>query len=72
MNKRRNSLENAIRFGCGALLGAVLGISFSMNLFYLTSVTAISTCIMVCLISSGLLAVRYGDRYWESIGNWLR
>ena len=29
MNKKRDTLENAIRFGCGALLGAVLGISFS-------------------------------------------
>ncbi len=37
-----------------------------------SSAYTVLTCIILFVVVSGLLAVRFGDRYWDAIGNWLR
>jgi hypothetical protein len=64
-----DKLEMGIRFGCGGLLGAAIGFSFIIELFpnrYAIFVFCIAGA-MLC----GLLAMRYGDRFWHIIKDWL-
>jgi hypothetical protein len=37
-----------------------------------SSAFTVLTCIILLVDVRGLLAVRFGDRYWEAIRNWLR
>ena len=55
-----------IRFGCGAIFGALCGLSFVIYSTEPTTRNTITTCIAFMVIF-GLLALRYGDRFWEKI-----
>lgn len=63
-------LEKGLRFGCGALVGCgliayvLLKGAFDQGGWFWTSLIGMS---MVC----GLLAVRYGDRFFETVLEWL-
>ena len=73
MSKSLDKFENSLRFGCGGIFGAGLGMTASMRILPVySSAFTILTCIILFVVVSGLLAVRFGDRYWEAIGNWLR
>jgi hypothetical protein len=69
-NRTDAEIEKRIRFGCGSLLGALLGFAFGMHwLGYSGGVFLLLLVghVLIC----GWLATRYGDRFWECIANWL-
>jgi hypothetical protein len=52
--------------GCGALFGAVVGFSLALNIH---DVSATRPVILIAIVSvaAGLLAYRYGDRFWTAV-----
>jgi hypothetical protein len=70
-NKNKpDKLEMGIRFGCGGLLGAVIGFSFLIELFPNRHGWIFAFCIVGAVVC-GLLAMSYGDRFWHAIKDWL-
>ena len=61
MSKSPDKFENSLRFGCGGIFGAGLGMIASMRILPLSSSAfTILTCIILFVVVSGLLAVRFG------------
>jgi hypothetical protein len=59
-----------IRFGCGFLFGLALGIALVARryvLFYGSRGKTITFIIGVALVN-GLVAMKYGDKFWNSFG----
>jgi hypothetical protein len=61
-----DQLERRIRFGCGSVVGAVLG--FVWALWELEEIRLSLAIGAGTALLSGVLATRYGDRFWY----WLR
>jgi hypothetical protein len=61
--------EKRIRFGCGFVFGTVTAALGSGGVFLLKGRLLLAFC-LVCGVLLGLLAMRYGDRFWEKIGAW--
>jgi hypothetical protein len=55
-----------IRFGCGALLGSICGLSFALYSLEPTTRNIIAACLAFIGLF-GTLAVKFGDRFWEQI-----
>lgn len=72
MSQAPDTLENGLRFGCGGLLGLVLGARAWLCFFDLNSISSFWICILSFVLVSGLLAVRYGDGFWEWIYEFLK
>ena len=73
MSNIPDRFENSLRFGCGGIFGAGVGMIVWLQVLPLdSSAYTVLTCIILFVVVSGLLAVRFGDRYWEAICNWLR
>lgn len=71
MKHKPDKLENGIRFGCGALFGLLVGIYAGINFFLIDSeliafIATVAAFACVC----GFLAMKRGDRFWESIKSW--
>lgn len=64
-----DKFEIKVRFGCGALLGLFIGIFVAARITY-ESFGAFAVIWLAVIIVCGLLAVRYGDRFWEDLGKW--
>lgn len=62
--------EKATRFGCGFLLGIVLGGLFAARLFFDNGHSFLAATILVATIL-GLAAMRFGDRFWFSLKHWV-
>jgi hypothetical protein len=60
----------AVRFGCGFLFGVVFGGAAAVRTFYDSGYTVVAATILVSTVF-GLLAIRYGDRYWLSLKKWI-
>ncbi len=62
MTKSRDVQESRLRFGCGATAGLFLG----LLLFGLVNLNywVVGGLVMICAVSIGCLAVRYGDPLW--------
>jgi hypothetical protein len=63
--------EGGVRFGCGAVVGALLGFHLAVRETDADASTAVAV-IAVAAISLGWLAARYGDRFWEGLINLVR
>jgi hypothetical protein len=52
--------------GCGALVGLLVGFSLALNI---NDVSATRPVILIAVVgaAAGLLAYRYGDRFWAAI-----
>ena len=63
-------LEKRIRFGCGFTFGLL--ITALCGLFWLVSTAyyVVAIALLVAIIF-GVLAMRYGDRFWYSMKSWL-
>ena len=68
MDLRPDPTEKKIRFGCGASLGLVIGVGAALTLH---GSTAIVLMILIPIILFGVLATKYGDRFWCWIKDWL-
>ena len=58
--------EKVTRFGCGALLGVVVGISLAVKLAldsFGWSVAIVVGAVLVC----GFLALKHGDEFWYAV-----
>ena len=66
MARKPDVLEKTVRFVCGALLGCVLAMSTVLRLNGL-STWNVAGIAFVVVVGLGLLALKYGDRFWESI-----
>lgn len=68
MNGERapDQLEKGIRFGCGLVAGAILG---GLGALY-SLADDLFTCVLLgagMALLFGVLAVRYGDRFWYGL-----
>jgi len=63
---RLEASDKAIRFGCGAIFGAIGSFYFLRRwVFRGNGVTILD--IAICSIACGVAALRYGDKFWASI-----
>lgn len=65
-----DAFERKVRFGCGALLGLVLGLGLCVRLWPL-SAFAMGALVLLVIVACGLCAVRWGDRFWAHL-RWLQ
>jgi len=69
MNEKLDKTEKNIRFGCGAIFGFLLGFNFVYFGFSMHPARFVVG--ILAAIIFGILAVRYGDRFWERLTNWI-
>jgi uncharacterized membrane protein YccC len=63
--------ERRLRFGCGALLGVVLGFSFIVHELPESTGRTWLAVIAVAALFFGLLSRRYGDSFWYWVSKWV-
>ena len=61
--------EKTLRFGCGFAFGLIAGFSASLQWVYDTW-GGFAATVLVSAILCGLLAVKFGDKFWYSLKNW--
>ncbi len=62
--------EKIIRFGCGAVLGAVVGLYLAFRFIALPFGT-VAVIVAGAVVLCGYLALRYGDAFWHRfLQNW--
>jgi len=71
LRNEADRLEKGIRFGCGGLVGLLLGISMAIHYFSASVDEIVFMCLAAALVCGGL-AAKYGDRFWDGLMNWLR
>ena len=59
-----DTLEKSIRFGCGTVFGILIAL-YSTRRIWLDNQATVVILTAVVAIVSGVLAVRYGDRFWH-------
>lgn len=66
-NKPVDGLERGVRFGCGALLGALVGfyIVAEQGLVAAPGETYLAAAVVGAVVC-GLLAMAFGDRFWQT------
>ena len=74
-NRRRSSGAapdgKGVRFGCGALLGLVVGVGGAIRFSSSSALLPVLSILATALIF-GLLSARHGDRFWENLSRTLR
>jgi len=58
-----DALEKKIRLGCGLIAGLVVGLFFGVLTLNLVAGPLFAFAIVLAVLF-GVLAVRYGDRFW--------
>lgn len=66
-----DSTEKGLRFGCGALMGVVIGVGESLRYFPTEAYGFIGVVILTAIVC-GLLAVRRGNRFWHGLADSVR
>lgn len=68
--RKPDAFEMKVRFGCGALLGLVVGLGMCVSLSPLSTLGA---CMLVgfAVAACGVGAAYFGDSFWASL-RWLR
>jgi hypothetical protein len=61
-----DTAEKVTRFGCGTLLGVIVGIVLAIKLT-LSSFGLIAAVIVGAVLVCGFLALRYGDEFWYAV-----
>jgi len=70
MSEQPDATGKIIRFSCGAIFGFLLGFDFVYFIF--STLPASFVVGILAAVIFGILAVRYGDRFWERLTNWLQ
>ena len=65
-----DAFERKVRFGCGALLGLVVGLGLCVRLWPLSGL-AMGAVLLLAIVACGACAVRWGDRFWARL-RWLQ
>lgn len=64
-------LEQKVRFGCGSVLGLVLGLSLAVRWWPSTAGTLL--LVVIGALLCGWMALKYGDGFWTNyVTRWLR
>jgi predicted PurR-regulated permease PerM len=66
-----DNFEKGIRFGCGGLLGFVVGMYSFLHGFFSGSYLLNILSILFFVFLFGFLALKQGDKFWYSLKNWL-
>ena len=61
-------LQFGVRFGCGFLFAIV----FVLSLGGFASLGGFVALTLIVGLIFGLLAAKYGDRFWQKLSDWLR
>jgi hypothetical protein len=68
-DQKPDPLEKKVRFGCGFLLGLILGFFEVARTMYRYNSAALLILVTVTFaFVCGGLAVKYGDSFWEQLG----
>jgi hypothetical protein len=67
--KEPDSFEKSLRFGCGFVFGLFIGFLVAAQSIY-HSLGWLATITFIVGVAFGLLAMRYGDKFWYSIKKW--
>ena len=70
MNHPPDRFEKGVRFGCGLLAGFFFGFLGAIK-FAEQSLSGPMAVAAVLGLVFGLLSMKYGDRFWHSVKNWL-
>jgi hypothetical protein len=62
--------EKGIRFGCGFVVGLLLTASYAISLSVTNGYYSVAVLIVGGVIC-GLLAMKYGDRFWDGFRGWV-
>jgi len=65
-----DTFTKVLRFTCGFITGWAMA-AFSLIWFW-DLLPAFWVVGAILALTFGVLAVRYGDAFWESLGDWLR
>jgi uncharacterized protein YacL len=72
LNNEPDKLEKSIRFGCGGVLGLLLGLYVSVRIFIDLENKIIPIAIVfITIILCGFAAMKKGDRFWDFLKGWL-
>jgi hypothetical protein len=63
-------VEKRIRFGCGFLFGGLLGFFVAVRSIAENAGAVLAVALGIAVVCA-LLAVRYGDRFWYALREWL-
>lgn len=64
-----DAFERRLRFGCGALLGGVVGLGLCVKLWP-ASMLGAGILVVLSIALCGACAARWGDRFWAHL-RWL-
>jgi hypothetical protein len=68
LSREPDNFEKGIRFGCGGLLGLVLGLYFATRHYLRSENIIISIAIFAgTILGCGFLAMIKGDQFWYSL-----
>lgn len=68
--RKVDAFERSVRFGCGAVLGLLVGLGACVRLWPL-SPFAMGMVVVLAVAACGACAVRWGDRFWAHL-RWLQ
>lgn len=68
--RRVDAFEWRVRFGCGAVLGLVVGLGLCVRLWPL-GVLGACALVGVAMVACGLCAASWGDSFWAQL-RWLQ
>jgi uncharacterized membrane protein len=63
--RKTDRLEFWVRFVCGAIAGAVVGLDLFLNAFASSAGLVLGTVGLI--LGSGFASARFGDKFWHSI-----
>lgn len=70
MNHEPDNFEKGIRFGCGAVLGFLIGLYLMLDLLVSESVFYAIVTIFAMGCICGFFAMKKGDRFWFLMKDW--
>ncbi len=65
MRYEPNNVEKGMRFGCGCLLGLLLGPIFLIRHLNHLNKYLLLSFIIICGLLFGFAAMKQGDRFWD-------
>jgi uncharacterized membrane protein YoaK (UPF0700 family) len=63
--RKTDRLEYWVRFVCGAIAGALVGLDLFLNSFASSAVLVLGT--VGVILGFGFASARFGDKFWHSI-----
>jgi len=69
LNNNPDNFEKTLRFGCGGMVGVILGFSI---VYHFIGTKWWMIFILIGIVVCGSLAMKYGDRFWDSLGDWIK